>query len=237
MKYSIVTADGDWCVEGEEVRAPLHCVAGAKRQWDHLIYFLARCPLMYYLLLSHIHHPYFYSIYYENGTESFVLFPTSNISLSDTSNVTTPRLENIISIFSLTAQSRWTHSYNWIGFILSSYWHLVTLQVLSLSVELLLQCRAPTVPDPLLTLVSVCQEPTSTASCSWWRAAWSPPSWSSTTTTARQTPTRCPAGWVLALVALCTLSLSNYNKCPITFCQDFGPNDFSPELTMGPKPI
>ena len=40
------------------------------------------------------------------------------------------------------------------------------------------------------------QGPTSTASCSWWRAPWSPPSWSSTTTTGRRTPTPCLPGWV-----------------------------------------
>ena len=144
----------DWCVDVEEVRAPLHCAAGAMRQWDHLIHILARCRvtpshhwcITYYSAIFTIHTSIVSTV--KKGTESFVLFPTSNISLSNTSNVTTPRLENIISIFSLTAQIRWPHSYNWIGFILSSYWHLVTPQVLFLSVELLLQCRAPTVPDP-----------------------------------------------------------------------------------------
>ena len=38
------------------------------------------------------------------------------------------------------------------------------------------------------------QQHISTRSCSWWRPAQSPPSWCSTTTTARQTPTRCRSG-------------------------------------------
>ena len=132
---------------------------------------------MYYLLLSHIHHPYFYSIYCENGTESFVLFPTSNISLSNTSNVTTPRLENIISIFSLTAQIRWPRTLLQLNWFYSLF--VLTFGHTASSVP---ECRAAAaVPRPDSArlpgnLVSVCQEPTSTASCSWWRAAWSPPS-------------------------------------------------------------
>ena len=61
----------------------------------------------------------------------------------------------------------------------------------------------------------------STASCSWWRAAWSLPSWSSTTTIARPTPTPCPPGSVGQSFSFCLFNWNNYFRWELCFCSGY----------------